>query len=269
MTFNDANGNQNNETTMADDEATSSTVTIQLNTDYQSAVRFPAWIALTTFSAICVAALDTGDKSTGWCMAVCVISMCLAFFATVAYLTARHLFVGTTVEAAWVFLILAFWGAGLPVIMNPSKHIATRGTEVLNANLYFFSWGAFATCLFLLSSILQELFGIDVRETSSKAARYYGLCAASLVVMGSSIRLYTDNEVCDFSDVNQISYCRRSKLGIAIGTISFILTAAVSYAMHIKLQQLTNLYETIGTTLLLILWCFGVGTYRSRALGRI
>lgn len=124
----------------ANDEGTSSTVTIQLNTEYQSAVRFPAWIALTTFSAICVAALDAGDKSTGWCMAVAIISMCLSFFATAAYLLARHLFVGQTVEAALVTSILAFWGAGLPVIMNPNKGIATQDLTVVNANLYFFSW---------------------------------------------------------------------------------------------------------------------------------
>lgn len=126
-----------------------------------------------------------------------------------------------------------------------------------HATLPFHDRGAFATCLFLLGSILQELFGIDVRQTSSKTARYYGLCAASLIVMGASIRLYKDNEICSFDAVKQISYCRRSKLGISIGTVSFLLTTAVSVALHKNLSKLS--YETIGTTLLLILWCFGVG----------
>jgi hypothetical protein len=46
---------------------------------------------------------------------------------------------------------MAFWGFGLPAIMNPDNAIAVRGIEVDNANLYFSSWICFATAVFCKS----------------------------------------------------------------------------------------------------------------------
>jgi hypothetical protein len=87
--------------------------TIELNTEYQSAERFPAWMALSVFSAVCLAAVnaqqnpsnrDAGDK---WVLSVTILSMCFSFFACLAYLAIRHLFVATIPEIGFVRVFLA------------------------------------------------------------------------------------------------------------------------------------------------------------------
>jgi len=79
----------------------------QINTEYHSAQRFPAWIALTVFSAICVAATESqlSSPSTAarkWVLAVCCISLIFGFFSSALYLTARHLFAATPFETGVV-----------------------------------------------------------------------------------------------------------------------------------------------------------------------
>jgi hypothetical protein len=52
---------------------------------------------------------------------------------------------------------MAFWGFGLPAIMNPDNAIAVRGVEVDNANLYFSSWICFAAAVFCKYNVGQRL----------------------------------------------------------------------------------------------------------------
>ena len=103
----------------------STTVTLEINTDVSNAARFPAWMALTVFSIVCLAALQSraglfsadaaGEK---WALAVCLMSMIFSFMAVVAYLVARGLFVGQLPEMGLLIFLTACWSACLPVIMN-------------------------------------------------------------------------------------------------------------------------------------------------------
>jgi ABC-type multidrug transport system permease subunit len=85
-----------------------STTTIELNTDYQSAERFPAWMALSVFSAVCLAAFNSqsnADARTAadkWVFSATILSMCFSFFSCLAYLAVRHLFVATIPEICFV-----------------------------------------------------------------------------------------------------------------------------------------------------------------------
>jgi hypothetical protein len=81
---------------------------IELNTDYQNAERFPAWMALTVFSAVCLAAIisrqtagarNAADK---WVLSVACLSMILSLLAVAMYLTMRSVFVGEITEVALV-----------------------------------------------------------------------------------------------------------------------------------------------------------------------
>jgi hypothetical protein len=84
------------------------TTTIELNTDYQSAERFPAWMALSVFSAVCLAAFNSqqnpNDRTSAdkWVLSATILSMCFSFFACLAYLAVRHLFVATIPEICFV-----------------------------------------------------------------------------------------------------------------------------------------------------------------------
>jgi hypothetical protein len=82
--------------------------TIEINTKYRTAVRFPAWMSLTVFSAVALAALsariksDARDADAKWAMAVVSLSMILGLLGTSAYLFIRGIYVGQIPEAVMV-----------------------------------------------------------------------------------------------------------------------------------------------------------------------
>jgi hypothetical protein len=159
---------------------------------------------------------------------------------------------------------MAFWAAGLPVIMNPSHGLAVSGITVVSANLYFFSWLSFGTALYLSASLAQEKAQdmaqkVQVHLTTKlKTARWYGLAAASIVVAVASIRILAIapcNSSLDF--LRQGEFCKRTKLGVSIGILSFVVSLTMSFVTA-KMSDIL-VYEMITTTLLLGFWCFGVG----------
>jgi hypothetical protein len=84
--------------------------------------------------------------------------------------------------------VLGMWCAVLPAMMKPSNGIAqTRGGSIENANLYFFSWGAFFMAMSILVGYLHDAHGIgkSMKNTSFKAGAWGALMAASFVTMAS------------------------------------------------------------------------------------
>jgi len=142
--------------------------------------------------------------------------------------------------------------------MNPENEIAVRGiaalreTTVINANLYFFSWGAFAACLFLTGSLMQESAGIDLKATPRKTVGWTCLTASSLVVMGSAVRIFKTQDCNDVSD----SFCKRTKFAVSLGAVGFFLAGILTV---LAAQGLNLACETASATLMLCLWCFGLG----------
>jgi hypothetical protein len=138
--------------------------------------------------------------------------------------------------------------------MNPNNAIAVAGETVIDANLYFFSWLSFASTMYLSGSLAQEAAGYDVTKTPPKSARWYGLCAASLVVMGASIRLFKETD-CKNEETGS-EFCKRTKFAISAGTIGFFFALILTYLTQ---KGLAIVVETVATMMLLALWCFGVG----------
>jgi hypothetical protein len=73
------------------------------NDDYvRNAHRFPAWMALAVFSAVCVAALNARrkifDAADTWPLVVACLSLIMGFGAVVCYLVFRPVFVGQLPE---------------------------------------------------------------------------------------------------------------------------------------------------------------------------
>ena len=245
-----------------------SELSVEVNTDVSHAHRFPAWMALAVFSAVCLAALTSTTSSSGrdsaetWSLAVLCISLILSTLAVLAYLLMRAPFVSQLPEFVVLLLLTGFWGAGLPVLMNPKHNICLtnqqdEGIVIINANLYFFSWLSFAAILYLTGSCAQESAGYDVTSTPPQSARWYGLCASSVVVMGSAVRAYKSS-LCKMSEFGGQEYCKRTKFAIAAGTCSFVISAVVTILIH-QTAALQLPVETGFTTLLLVFWCFGVG----------
>jgi hypothetical protein len=81
---------------------------VEINTDYQNAERFPAWIALSVFSAVCLAAVNSRASNTArtaadkWVLSVVCLSMILSIVAVGMYLMMRSVFVGEMFEMGLV-----------------------------------------------------------------------------------------------------------------------------------------------------------------------
>jgi hypothetical protein len=79
-----------------------------------------------------------------WVLSVGIISTIMAFFAVMAHLfeDARKKFVGTMVEGVYALVLVGFWVAGIPVIMDTGNGIAAAsigfglGDVIINCNLY-------------------------------------------------------------------------------------------------------------------------------------
>ena len=158
-------------------------------------------------------------------------------------------------------LVLGFYGFGLPTIMGPDNSIAVSSGFVLNANLYFFSWGSFALTIFLFLSLFQEKMGVDIKQaSSSKQTRWFFLATAAVVVMSSATRIFrSDNVDCGNSDspLSGQELCKRTSFAIALGAITFIAGVAVMLAM---IKNLLAAIMQLGITVILaIMWIFGVG----------
>jgi uncharacterized membrane protein YczE len=249
--------------------ASSSTgAAVELNTT-DAHHRFPAWISLSVFSAVCLAALQSQrnkeDGEETWAVSVILISVLLSFIAVCFYLCHRELFVGEFPETIAVLLLVGFWAGGLPTIMNPSNNIAVSTASgifapfVQNANLYFFSWLSFGATVLLAASLAQEKSGVDLAgETirKPKVALWYGLMASSLVVMGTAVRALRSSN-CDLNDDNE--YCRRSKFAISMGVIGFFIAGCLAWATLRTAGVMPLLGEAFFTAVQVALWSFGVG----------
>mmetsp|Transcript_4198 Transcript_4198/g.8555 ORF Transcript_4198/g.8555 Transcript_4198/m.8555 type:complete len:284 (-) Transcript_4198:370-1221(-) len=253
---------------MSNNSGSATSFEVEINTEYRTAVRFPAWMVLTVFSAVSLVSLaarikaDERGSEERWAMAVTSLSTCVGLLGCAAYLFIRGIYVGQIPEAVMIALVLAFWGFGLPAIMNPDNAIAVRAIEVDNANLYFSSWISFASAVFLAGSLAQETMGLDLRTVQSKQTKWFALVAASLVVLFASVRIYKNDDVqCGgpqgADSLAGTEFCKRTKLGISLGVLTFI--SSLGFSFGAALLPFAGLLELALTSVLLIMWVFGVG----------
>jgi len=177
----------------------------------------------------------------------------------VAHFAVGSAFVGTPVEGGIGFLLLIFWVAALPIIMNPYNAIAVSIAEVddvrvftiLNANLYFFSWGAFLSNVYIIGHHAKD-YGANITKTPPNTVSWFGLTMCSIVVLGANTKYL--NEFCD--DNNMTSDCRRTKYGIALGATGFFFGALMTIMCKCAIEQL---YELVVSAILFVMYIFGAG----------
>lgn len=137
--------------------------------------------------------------------------------------------------------------------MKPGNYANDADGGIFDANLYFFSWGAFIASLMVMMSFLAETRGIGVGDNDwFNAGSWAGLCMASFVVMVSSIRLWDNGTGCD---LHTESYCNRLKFAMSIGVISAVLSAAWVFLG----AMISVLLDTLMSVTMFVLWVFGVG----------
>jgi hypothetical protein len=128
------------------------------------------------------------------------------------------MFAGKMPEGGLAFIVTGIWAGALPVIMKPDNEIGVSASfGILDANLYFSSWAAAITAVYILGNYAQtvmKLRALDFSKTSSQMIKWYLFTFASVVVLSSSSRLF---KATDCTEGN--SYCRRTQYGIFLGAL--------------------------------------------------
>jgi len=241
---------------------------IEFNNDLQSTHRFLLWIALVVFSTVCVgsvtSAIEDREPSENWVLGVCIVSLIVSFLSLCMCLLLKPAFVTQTPEMAMIVFLLVIWSAGLPIIHDFNRNIALSenrlngGVFIINANLFFGSWLCLVCIILLLGSYVQERAGFNVRNCPPQAARWYGLCVASVVVLASAAQMLNSRDECEEDGyLHKHKYCKRMRVAIGFGCVSFLLSIIVIGLSHTS--RLGMYIEFAVTFALLGLWGCGVG----------
>lgn len=223
--------------------------------------RLKVWVALFIFSCVCILAHATSivivDTAVNWVTGAISISIIFSALAVLAYYVVKDVFVGQLPEVALAVVLLIFWCACLPAIMNPSNAIAVAGSGqgvIRNSNLYFFSWISFGCILFIVGDVVQEITGRNLRtEFSPKSAKWFGLLATSIVVLASSSMIYQDYGCSG----QPWAVCQRTNYAISLGVLGIVITGIALVAT--PMGKMTPTIEIILSSLLFVLYVFGVG----------
>jgi hypothetical protein len=227
--------------------------------------RLQAWAACFVFSCVSLAAFASNlagkkTKSEKWVLSVLSISLILTFLAVVAHSVAKDKFVGQKPEGAVSTLLLIFWCAGLPAIMDPNKGFAVTGTFgaplVINSNLYFFSWVSFICVLYIQGHWSQEITGRDVAsQVTPKYAKWGGIMATSVVVLAASAKIHKDTKCTGFNKGSE--FCKRTSYAISLGVLGMVIAMGAIFLM--QRAKLAQKVEAALAFVMFVLYTFGVG----------
>ncbi|KAG7371355.1 hypothetical protein IV203_019925 [Nitzschia inconspicua] len=217
--------------------------------------RLRLWISLLTASVVALIAilsvLDDRSESEwqryeGWSVSVISISIAFSFFGALSSMLAPEM--AMKVELPFIIIVLGFWCAGLPSILNPDQNLAVSPEfAISNANLFFFSYASLIFSLLLLGSWFEQKNGEDSTPT---ALGWVLLTSTSLIVMSSSIKVLQEDDC----RRDASPYCNRTRFGIFGGMASGAMALiVVLLRKHVPM----NCQAVVGF-LLLILWACGV-----------
>ena len=126
-------------------------------------------------------------------------------------------------------------------------------TGISNANLYFFSWGAFVMSFYVFFGYLTKGLKLGGDQLFSWA----GITMTSFVVMVSAVRQYDDWN-CDDDANSPEDKCKRLKLAVSVGTISAFIGLVWSFTAQCFKGKVGNMLETGLSWLVFVLYIFGI-----------
>ncbi|KAL3811504.1 hypothetical protein ACHAXA_000408 [Cyclostephanos tholiformis] len=239
--------------------------------------RLNKWAFLLLFSILCLIAHETDDENKNTYVTVCTsVSLAFSFLASVLHLGTTGLsafFVGTVVEGLTSLVLVALWGAALPIIMNPANGLAqmyvgkNRGdvadyqSTISNANLYFTTWGAGVCAVMILASYIRERLGGVGGAGMGYTTNWYLLMLASVIVIIECMRF--KNQVCSIVNGTEGVTCGRNMYGLVTGCIGLSVSFLVS--LFSSLGKDSALITTIFGFIMAILYtlCAGLMTFEN------
>lgn len=150
--------------------------------------------------------------------------------------------------------------AVLPALMDPNNELTVTDYNggIMNANLYFSSWGAFIWSFLVLTGFMKEKFGVT--KTFSPTS-WGALCMTSIIAMVSGARLF-HNLDCNNVDENMDDLekmCNRTSLAVGLGAVVGLISAVWMLLGLFTTGFLNDIMELGLSTLSMALWTFGVG----------
>jgi len=216
------------------------------------------------------------DSDEKYVIATCSIAIVLSFFTLCSYLINTDKLVGGLLEATVGTMVFALWCGAQSLIQNPNNNLAIEMDEffvthrIRNTNLYFFSWTAFLSSAYVLTSIVQQYRLVDVTNFPSNLVRWYLFLISSVVVFGTSSKLKpltcgpddtstSGGRVIDFDfdfgnrDLSLL--CRTTKYAICLGVVSAGLALIPIIWSH--LAKMNIIVEMIVSVIVTVFYCVG------------
>jgi hypothetical protein len=142
--------------------------------------------------------------------------------------------------------------------MDPSNEFALALSGILNANLYFFSWGGLVMSYLVLVSYLNECYIKNKNKnllSFDNTSAWGWLCLTSFITMVSSVRLYTAIAC----HIHFAVSCPRAAWGISLGVLSGLL-AVIPPICHAYMtsDHVPKYLEAIISVINVIMWTFGI-----------
>jgi len=167
--------------------------------------------------------------------------------------------VGTKLEGILCLLLIALWCAIVGIVSDNAYGLAVdQYGRVSNANLYYFSWGGFISSVVLFVNYVKSVFSLDIagelRARSARLNLWAALMASSLVVMGSSARIF-DNE-CTIAGT-YIRFCNIAKFGVTLGACGTVMSLSI-IAIKIATSMAPFACEVVSCLILWFANVFGV-----------
>ena len=108
----------------------------------------------------------------------------------------------------------------------------------------------------MAADLAQELRDIDLTKASPKKVLYFSLCATSLIVMASAVRVFRTALCSGVGGTIVASSCRRTSWAISLGVLSFV--AAIGLVLFNETKGIPVELEASALSVLFIMWIFGI-----------
>lgn len=144
-------------------------------------------------------------------------------------------------------------------------HCGVGYTQIVNGNLYVSSWSSFLSAFWIVGDLMGEVYDIYLGSIikangHTRQGQWYGLVAASAVVMATSIRVYQSFE-CDLEVMKLVPTCSESKYAIAasvIGTVSATVFSITKLCLP-GTTTTARVMDGLGAILMVVIWSIGFG----------
>ena len=140
-------------------------------------------------------------------------------------------FVSTRAESIMAGLVTFAWISGLPVINAPANDLAVSSFHVVNANLYFASWGSFFLSAVILINMGWERGYLGTSHAGSH--QWLFLAITSVIALGTSSRIL-QNTGCThpYEPPRMDNFCHKLDLGITLSSIAAVLASFMVILNH-------------------------------------